>query len=192
MTPEEVLLSESQERMLLVVQQGREDDVLGIARTWGLSAAVIGRVVEPSVLTVRDGDRIVAHLNPQYLTEAPEYAPEAVEPAYLHELRRAGSVGAAGDRARPTRSCSLLGSPAIARKRWVFRQYDHMVQTNTVVPPGADAAVLRVPDAAPRGLALAVDGNGRALLPRSVRGRDVRGARGRAEPGVRRGDAGRR
>ncbi len=161
MTPEEVLLSESQERMLLVVQQGREDDVLGIARTWGLSAAVIGRVVEPSVLTVRDGDRIVAHLNPQYLTEAPEYAPEAVEPAYLQETRR---VDLSALPAIPPSDAllRLLASPAIARKRWVFRQYDHMVQTNTVVPPGADAAVLRVPDAAPRGLALAVDGNGRA------------------------------
>ena len=160
MSPEEVLLSESQERMLLVVQRGREDDVLRIARNWGLSAAVIGRVVEPSVLTVRDGDRVVAHLNPQYLTEAPEYAPEAAEPPYLRETRNAdlSSLPPVPPRRALLR---LLAVPAIADRRWVYRQYDHMVQTNTVVRPGADAAVLRVPGAAPRGIALAVDGNGR-------------------------------
>jgi phosphoribosylformylglycinamidine synthase II len=160
MTPEEVLLSESQERMLLVVRAGREDEVLRLGRRWGLEAAVLGRVTEDVVLTVRDGDRVVARLDPRHLTEAPEYAPPAAEPAYLREVRRA-SLAALPPVPPPSALLALLASPAIASKRWVFRQYDHMVQTNTVVPPGADAAVLRLRDAPPRGLALAVDGNGR-------------------------------
>jgi len=160
MTPEEVLLSESQERMLLVVRAGREDDVLRIARRWGLAAAVIGRVTADPRLVVRDADRTVAALDPRALTEAPEYAPPAVPPAYLREARRA-DLGALPPVAPEEALLALLASPAIASKRWVFRQYDHMVQTNTVVPPGADAAVLRLKDAPPRGLALTVDGNGR-------------------------------
>ncbi|HLJ62034.1 MAG TPA: phosphoribosylformylglycinamidine synthase subunit PurL [bacterium] len=160
MTPEEVLLSESQERMLLVVQAGRESEILRIARRWGLAAVVIGRVVEEPVLTVSDGDRIVARLDPRYLTDAPEYAPEAVEPAYLRDARRL-DLAALPDVPAADALRTLLHSPAVASKRWVYRQYDHMIQINTVVPPGADAAVLRLRDAAPRGVALAVDGNSR-------------------------------
>ncbi len=166
MTPEEVLLSESQERMLLVVASGREDDVIRVARRWALPAVVIGRVTADPVLVVRDGDRVVASLDPRYLTDAPEYSPPAVEPAYLHELRRFDPAHALGNGQPPAVApqealLMLLASPAIASKRWVFRQYDHMVQTNTVVAPGADAAVLRIKEAEPCGLALASDGNGR-------------------------------
>ncbi|HXX37984.1 MAG TPA: phosphoribosylformylglycinamidine synthase subunit PurL [bacterium] len=160
MTPEEVLLSESQERMLLVVQAGREAEVLRIAKRWGLAAVVIGHVIDDPTLIVRDGERIVARLDPRHLTEAPEYAPDAVEPAYLREVREfdpAALPPVPAARALET----LLHSPAIASKRWVFRQYDHMIQVNTVVVPGADAAVLRLRDAAPRGVALTVDGNSR-------------------------------
>ena len=190
MTPEEVLLSESQERMLLVVQQGREADVLGIARTWGLSAATIGRVVEASVLTVRDGDRIVAHLNPQYLTEAPEYAPAAAEPAYLEETRRADL--SALPPVPPNQA--LLGLLAVPRDR------GQAVGVPAVRPHGPDqhgrAAGRGCGGAAGAGRraprARARRGRQRpALLPRPVRGRHVRGARGRAEPGVRRRLAGR-
>ncbi len=160
MTAEEVLLSESQERMLLIVAAGREADVLQVGRRWGLGAVVIGRVTAAPVLTVRDGDQVVASFDPRHLTEAPEYAPEAIEPSYLMQLRRTDP--AALPQVPPQAALlSLLASPAIASKRRVFRQYDHMVQTNTVVAPGADAAVLRLKDAPPRGLAVTVDGNGR-------------------------------
>ncbi len=160
MTPEEVLLSESQERMLLIVEAGREGDVLLIGHRWGLGAVVIGRVTAEPVLIVRDGDRAVASLDPRHLTEAPEYSPEAREPAYLKGVRQTDPAALP---AVPPEGAlrALLASPATASKRWVFRQYDHTVQANTVVPPGADAAVLRLKDAPPRGLALAVDGNGR-------------------------------
>jgi phosphoribosylformylglycinamidine synthase len=160
MTPEEVLLSESQERMLLVVASGREEEVLRIARRWHLPAVVLGRVTAEPLLVVRDGDRVIVSLDPRHLTQAPEYAPEAVEPSYLRALRR---FDPATLPAIPPREAllRLLASPGIASKRWAFRQYDHTVQTNTVVPPGADAAVLRLKDAAPLGLALAADGNGR-------------------------------
>ncbi len=160
MTAEEVLLSESQERMLLIVQAGREDEVLRIGRRWGLEAVVIGRVGGGPLLTVREQGRVVAALDPRHLTTAPEYAPPAAEPGYLQEARRFDPAGLPAVPAAQALT-ALLGSPAIASKRWVFRQYDHMVQTNTVVPPGADAAVLRLREAPPRGLALAVDGNGR-------------------------------
>ena len=160
MTPEEVLLSESQERMLLVVAAGREDDVLGVARRWDLPAVVIGRVVAEPVLTVRDGERTIVRLDPRHITDAPVYAPAAAPPAYLEEARRLDleTIPVADPAAS---LLALLRAPGTASARWVFRQYDHMIQTNTVVAPGADAAVLRLKGAPPRGLALAVDGNGR-------------------------------
>ncbi len=160
MTPEELLLSESQERMLLIVERGREEDVVRIGRRWGLQAVVIGRVTAAPVLIVRDGDVDVVSLDPRVLAEAPEYSPPCAEPAYLTDVRR---VDPALLPRIPPRAAllDLLRSPTIASKRRVFRQYDHMVQTNTVVPPGADAAVLRLKDTPPRGLALTVDGNGR-------------------------------
>jgi phosphoribosylformylglycinamidine synthase II len=161
MTPEEVLLSESQERMLLVVQAGREEDVLRVARRWDLPAVVIGRVVPQPLLTVRDGDRAIVSLDPRHLTEAPEYAPRAAPPAYLAEAHRF-DAGALPARDPAASLLALLRAPGTASARWVYRRYDHMIQTNTVLAPGADAAVLRLKDAPPRGLALAVDGNGRA------------------------------
>jgi phosphoribosylformylglycinamidine synthase subunit PurL len=157
MTPEEVLLSESQERMLLVVRAGAEDAVLDAARRWSLPAAVIGRVVASPVLSVRDGDRTVVEIDPRALTEAPMYASEAAAPCGLNEGRPIDPVEFPSippeDALR-----ALLSSPPIRSARRVFQQYDHMIQTNTVVAPGADADVLRIKEAPPRGLALAVDG----------------------------------
>ena len=160
MTAEEVLLSESQERMLLVVAAGREDEVLQIGHRWGLAAVVIGRVTELSVLTIREGETLVASLDPRSLVEAPVLAPAARQPEYLTGLRRLNPLTFPMAPPQPA-LLTLLAAPNISSARWVFRQYDHMVQTNTVVPPGSDAAVLRLKQAAPRGLALAVDGNGR-------------------------------
>jgi phosphoribosylformylglycinamidine synthase len=160
MTAEEVLLSESQERMLLVVEAGREEDVLRIGHRWGLQAMVIGRVVAPSRLIVRDRDAVVAALDPHTLVEAPVYSPAAREPEYLAGVRRVDPATFPLAPPQPA-LLALLATPNVADKRWVYRQYDHMVQTNTVVPPGSDATVLRLKEAAPCGLALAVDGNGR-------------------------------
>jgi phosphoribosylformylglycinamidine synthase subunit PurL len=160
MSIDEVLLSESQERMLLVVREGREEEVLRIGRRWGLQAVLIGRVTASPLLTVRDGDSVVVSLDPRLLVDAPVYAPPAREPEYLTAVRR---VDPATLPIAPPQAAllALLAAPNIRDKRWVYRQYDHMVQTNTVVPPGSDAAVLRLKEAAPCGLALTVDGCGR-------------------------------
>ncbi len=160
MTAEEVLLSESQERMLLIVQQGREEEVLRIGRRWSLQAVVIGRVVAASLLTVREGGAIVVSLDPRSLADAPVFSPSASEPAYLSQVRRIDPATFPIAPPQPA-LMALLAAPNITDKRWVFRQYDHMIQTNTVVAPGSDASVLRLKEAAPTGLALAVDGNGR-------------------------------
>ncbi|HVO35210.1 MAG TPA: phosphoribosylformylglycinamidine synthase subunit PurL [Gemmatimonadales bacterium] len=161
MTPYEVLLSESQERMLVVAKQGREREVDAICRTWELTSAVIGRVTDDGMYRVRWGPAVVAEIPGRALVEgAPVYRPEARE-----------SPDAAARRGRPVPSPRpdldlnaalerLLDLPTIASKRWVYEQYDTSVQTNTVMGPGGDAAVLRVRDTS-LGLALTSGGSGR-------------------------------
>ncbi|HXH24913.1 MAG TPA: phosphoribosylformylglycinamidine synthase subunit PurL [Vicinamibacterales bacterium] len=161
MTPYEIMLSESQERMLLVVERGREADVERIFEKWDLHAVKIGEVTADGRLRVTDRGRVVADIPNRALTDdAPVYRRPMVEPAYLEEAR---SIDWArlGVPAQPREVFRrLLGSPQIASKRWVYRQYDHMVRTNTVVLPGFGAAVVRVKRTR-RGLAMSVDGNGR-------------------------------
>ncbi len=144
MTPYEVLLSESQERMLVVAKKGREQQVMDIARKWELETAVIGKVTDDGLYRVMWGNECVAEINGQQLVDGvPMYSPEAKE-----------SDEARARRTRPTsplpkRDLSealdgLLDLPVIASKRWVTEQYDQSVQTATVLGPGGDAAVLRV------------------------------------------------
>ncbi|MBI2370731.1 MAG: phosphoribosylformylglycinamidine synthase subunit PurL [Deltaproteobacteria bacterium] len=161
MSPYEIMLSESQERMLLVARAGREAEVEAIFRKWDLQVAVVGRVIAEPLLRVRHGGAVVAEVAIDPLTRgAPSYERPAARPAYLERVARlsAAEVALPGDLGGTL--LMLLGSPNLADKRWVFRQYDHMVGTNTVVLPGADAALLRVKGTR-RGLALAVDGNHR-------------------------------
>src|SRR5881396_1497123 len=145
MTPYEVLLSESQERMLLVARPGREGDVLDICKKWDVDAAVIGRVTNDKFLRVKEKGMVVAQVPAQALTEdAPKYERPAAAPAYQDFLQSLQLELIP----EPT-DCNavletLLASPTITHKGWVFEQYDHMVQTNTVIRPGADAAVLRI------------------------------------------------
>ncbi len=162
MTPYEIMLSESQERMLLVAERGREDEVLGVFRKWGLDAVEIGRVTEGGLLRVLDHGTVAAEIPAHPLAEeGPVYRrPLAPPPEHLQKNAPAFSFAPEGtDLTENLRK--LLASPAIASKRWITEQYDYMVRTNTLVVPGAgDAAVLRV-KGTPRALALAVDGNGR-------------------------------
>jgi phosphoribosylformylglycinamidine synthase len=159
MRAEEILLSESQERMLLVVRAGAEDRVASIFRRWGLTAAVVGEVVSDPVLVVRHGGATVVSLPPYALAEAPIYRPAAREP---DTLRARWTVPVVPDIDPAQALLTLLASPGVASKRAVYEQFDHMVQLRTVVAPGAaDAAVLRLPELAPRALALACDGDGR-------------------------------
>ena len=153
----EVVMSESQERMLLVVEKGREAEVAAIFHKWGLHAVVIGRVTEDGVLWIREHGELIAAIPATVLTEAPLYNLPAERPSYLDEVRsfRVPVVD-------PGEALlKLLASPNVASKRYIYRQYDHMVQTNTVVLPGeGDAALLRI-KGTKKGIAVTTDCNGR-------------------------------
>jgi len=164
MTPYEILLSESQERMLLVAQPGKEEAVLAVCRKWGIDAAVVGKVTDDGFLRVREGDQIVAEIPADAIAEgAPRYERPSAPPQF-QELLQALNLDALPDVTDPTNALlELLASPTIASKRWVYRQYDHMVGTNTVVCPGSDAAVVRIKGTR-KALAMATDGNSRYCL----------------------------
>jgi phosphoribosylformylglycinamidine synthase len=159
MTPYEVLLSESQERMLLVAKPGREGAVLDICKKWDLSAAVIGRVTGDGLLRVKDKGTVVAEVPARALAdEAPKYERPAQAPIYQDQLQALVLELIPEPKDYNQVLETLLASPTIAHKGWVFEQYDHMVQTNTMVRPGADAAVLRI-KGSHRGLAVTTDCN---------------------------------
>ena len=162
MTPYEIMLSESQERMLLVAQKGREDEVFRVFEKWGLDAVEVGKVTTGNKLRVLEHGKVVAEIpNPALTDEAPLYKRPLArwEPPVPREMPDWVKLGAAGDLTANLKQ--LLGSPNICSKRWVWQQYDHMVQTNTVEAPGAgDAGVIRI-KGSQRGLAMALDGNGR-------------------------------
>ena len=161
MIPYEVMLSESQERMLLVVRRGREDEVLSIFRKWDLDAVIIGRVTGDGLMRVKDGERVVAEIPAAALAEeGPVYHRPMQRPAYLTETEGADLQAVPVPEKLDQVLLQLLASPNIACKRPVWQQYDHMLFCNTVVPPGGDAAVLRV-QGTRKGLALSADGNGR-------------------------------
>ncbi len=164
MTPYEVLLSESQERMLLVAQPGKEDAVLAVCRKWGIDAAVVGKVTDDGLLRIREGDQVVAEIPaPAIADEAPRYERPSAPPQY-QEILQALNLDALPDVKDPADALlQLLASPTIASKQWVFRQFDHMVGTNTVVSPGSDAAVVRI-KGTNKALAMTTDGNSRYCL----------------------------
>ncbi len=167
MTPYEILLSESQERMLVVALRGHEDAVRVILEKWDLTAAVIGEVIAEPVYRVTEGDHVVAEFpGPRLLADCPFYHPEARESAAIIE-RRAVDVNAIPERREEADLAwtleQLLRSPTIASKDWVVRQYDSTVRTNTVVGPGGDAAVLRLRGTR-KGIAVKTDGNGRYVF----------------------------
>lgn len=164
MTPYEVLLSESQERMLLVAQPGKEEVVLAICRKWGIDAAVVGQVTDDGFLRIREGHEIVAEIPAHALAEeGPRYERPAAPPQY-QEFLQSLNIDALPDVKNPAEVLlKLLASPTIASKRWVFRQYDHMVGTNTVVCPGSDSAVVRIKGTT-KALAMTTDGNSRFCL----------------------------
>ena len=164
MTPYELLLSESQERMLVVARRGHEDDVRAILEKWDLTAAVIGEVIAEPVYRVTEGDRVVAEFpGIRLVTDCPTYEPEARESDETRR-RRERDVHAIAELPEEAEPCwtleRLLSSPTIASKRWVFQQYDHTVRTGTVVGPGGDAAVVRI-RGTDRAIALKTDCNGR-------------------------------
>jgi len=162
MTPYEIMLSESQERMLLVAQKGREQEVYRVFEKWGLDAVEVGQVTDDNKLRVLEHGKVVAEIPNQALTDdAPVYKRPLArwEPSVSREMPEQVGLGEINDFTRNL--TRLLASPNICGKRWVWQQYDHMVQTNTVEAPGAgDAGVIRI-KGSQRGLAMALDGNGR-------------------------------
>ena len=169
MTPYEIMLSESQERMLLVAQKGREQEVFRVFEKWGLDAAEIGRVTNDGKMRVLEHGVVVSEIPNHALTDdAPVYQRplKRWEPPVQRELPE-GIHLSTSETLAPTQALKrLLASPNICGKRWVWQQYDHMVQTNTVEAPGAgDAGVIRIktpdPGGSQRGLAMALDGNSR-------------------------------
>jgi len=164
MVPAEVMISESQERMLVIARQGREEEVQCIFDKWGLNAAVIGRVTDDGMLTIRNGDVVVGLVPAKALAEqAPLRHPEAVRPAWQDDLLDLDVTRLPQQDDWTGTLTVLLGTLTIASKEWVYRQYDSVVRTNTVIGPGSDAAVLRV-DGTDHGIALTIDGSGRMCL----------------------------
>jgi phosphoribosylformylglycinamidine synthase subunit PurL len=161
MTPYEILLSESQERMLVVAEPGQVKKVQEICAKWELAATVIGRVTDDGMFRIRHHGEVVAEIPGQRLVEdCPIYTPDAQESEKVRQLRSAlpPSRRPAHDKALET----LLDAPSIASKRWVYEQYDSTVQGASAILPGGDAGVLRVPDTE-FGLAVTVDCNARFL-----------------------------
>jgi phosphoribosylformylglycinamidine synthase len=145
MTPYEIMLSESQERMLIIVKRGREAEVQKIFDKWDLPWAEVGFVTDTGRMVVKNKGALVADIPAKKLAdEAPIYQRDSREPVYMKAVREftlngvADTSDAAGDLKK------LLAWPTIASKNWVFRQYDYLVRDNTIVPPGSDAAVLRI------------------------------------------------
>jgi phosphoribosylformylglycinamidine synthase len=162
MTPYEIMLSESQERMLLVAQKGREDEVFRVFEKWGLDAVEVGRVTLDAKMRVLQHGEVVAEIPNAALTDdAPIYKRPLArwEPPVEREMPEHIHLAESGDFTPQLKR--LLSSPNVCSKRWVWQQYDHMVQTNTVDAPGSgDAGVIRI-KGSKRGLAMALDGNGR-------------------------------
>jgi phosphoribosylformylglycinamidine synthase len=162
MTPYEIMLSESQERMLLVAQKGREAEVFRVFQKWGLDAVEIGQVTRDAKMRVLEHGQVVAEIPNAALTDdAPVYKRPLArwEPPVDREIPEHIRLGESTEFTPQLKR--LLASPNICSKRWVWQQYDHMVQTNTVEAPGAgDAGVIRI-KGSNRGLAMALDGNGR-------------------------------
>lgn len=169
MTAYEMMLSESQERMLIVAKSGREKQVVDVFKKWDLDAVVIGKVVEGNRLKVYHNGVLEADLPVDTVTDA---APKYSRPMDGSKFQTSNPKFQIKDRKPKTENQTealkmLLASPNICSKRWVYEQYDHMVRTNTAVLPGADAAVVRVKETR-RAISMCLDGNGKyaAINPR--------------------------
>ena len=176
MTAYELLLSESQERMLVVAEKGREQDIIDVYEKWDLNAVVIGEVIEGKNVTYMKDGEIKADIPADSLVlggGAPQYEREAVKPSYLDEVQNFDMKSISHPKNQNVTLNALLGSPNIASKRWVHEQYDTMVRTNTVNAPGAsDSGVIRL-KGTNKGLAVKTDCNGRYVYLNPRRGGQI-------------------
>ncbi|MGC9004336.1 MAG: phosphoribosylformylglycinamidine synthase subunit PurL [bacterium] len=169
MTPFEIMLSESQERMLLIVKRGEEEKVKKVMEKWGLNYAPIGVVTDDGILRVKHKGEIVAEVPAKLLAEAPRYRRKLVKPSYIDELSSFNTLELPEPKDYNEVLLRLLASPNIASKEWVYEQYDHMVLTNTVIYPGGDSALLRIKGTS-KGIAIKTDGNGRYVYLNPYKG----------------------
>ena len=159
MVPYEIMLSESQERMLVILKKGHEAEAKRIFEKWDLHAEEIGFVTGDSLMRVKDHGATVAEIPAKRLADdAPVYVREEREPSYIRKVQSFDprSLGPAGD--LNAALLKILDSPTIASKEWIYHQYDHMVRTNTEVLPGSDASVIRI-KGTNKHLAISVDCN---------------------------------
>jgi phosphoribosylformylglycinamidine synthase len=164
MTPYELMLSESQERMLMVAKAGKEEECIKICKKWDLDVAVVGKVTGDGVLRVIDQGKVVAEIPAKSLADdGPRYERPYSPPAYQDMLANLNYDAIPDVKDANAALLTLLESPTIASKRWVYEQYDHMVRTNTMVRPGSDAAVVRI-KGTNKAVAMTVDCNGRYCL----------------------------
>jgi phosphoribosylformylglycinamidine synthase II len=161
MAPYEIMLSESQERMLLVVEKGREREVEEVFEKWDLHAVRVGTVTRSNRLRIFERGQLVADVPTRALTdEAPLYRRPMKEPEWQRRVQQFNLAELAGPRSSELAFDMLITSPVIASKRWAYRQYDHTVGTNTIAQPGISAAIARVKGTS-RALAVSVDCNSR-------------------------------
>ncbi len=166
MSPYEIMLSESQERMLLVAEKGREDEVFRVFRKWGLDAVTVGHVTGDGILRVKDHGEVVAEIPAHPLAEeAPVYDRPYTAP-YRRFPMEAPDLPVSNTRL-DSALLKLLASGDICSKHWIWQQYDYMVRTNTIEGPGGDAAIIRIKETG-SSIAMSLDGNGRycELSPR--------------------------
>jgi phosphoribosylformylglycinamidine synthase len=163
MTPYEIMLSESQERMLLVAEKGREKEVFDVFRKWGLDAAQIGQVTGDGILRVKNHGEVVAEIpNRELADEAPLYdRPHGVAPYRAGAPLDGPAIPASADLNADL--LKLVSSGDLCSKRWIWEQYDHQVRTNTIEGPGGDAAIIRIKETG-TSIAMSLDGNGRYCL----------------------------
>ena len=161
MTPYEILLSESQERMLMVVSAGSEEQVMEIFHKWDLEASVIGRVIDEPIIRILDGASLEAEIPVNSLTDdAPIYDRPVKRPADQDELNTLNLDEIPEPKDYNEVLLKLVASENIASREWIYRQYDHMVRTDSIVMPGSDAAVVRVKETG-KAIALTTDCNSR-------------------------------
>ncbi|MBX9659883.1 MAG: phosphoribosylformylglycinamidine synthase subunit PurL [Nitrospiraceae bacterium] len=164
MTPYELMLSESQERMLMVAKAGKEEECIRICKKWDLDVAVVGNVTGSGILRVLDQGQVVAEIPAKSLADdGPRYERPFSPPGYQDMLTNLNYDALPDVRDANAALLALLESPTIASKRWVYEQYDHMVRTNTMVRPGSDAAVVRI-KGTNKAVAMTVDCNSRYCL----------------------------
>jgi len=172
MEPWEVMMSESQERMLVCVQKGKEAEITKIFEKWDLHGVLIGRVTDDKMVRIKDKGKVVAEIKSEFLANAPLYDMPAEKPDYLEKINDLDLKQLPLPQDYNAVLLKLLASPTIASKEWVYEQYDHMVQTNTVVLPGSDAAVLRLKGTG-KGIAATSDCNSRYCYLNPYRGAQI-------------------